>query len=359
LYNQNIVVGVWTGNNNNEDMPGGWSSTVPLPLASSFLSRIIENYPSGTYNRPAGVLTTSVCLDSGASAQENTDCTKEASLYITGRPPQVDSRKLVEVCAQNGLIPENLDAARRYGLTEEKVLLNNTLENALQIDAYHNYLLSLEGSRYIFTEPEKAICPLPLGAGNAPVIDLLKPTSNQSVTRGVNVEISGQVRYLEKINEFKVQFAGNDISGASLKTDGTFVVNYFVPLTTSLGNQTITVSVKDNFGKTDTKSVTVKVVDQSSSVTVFLANPVDGANIAFPVNLIANVSGGTVSEVTFSIFKIGGDYSKTFTDSDPSGSWSYNWEKDDDVKTGQYRITVSAKVGDAIITGNTITVKYQ
>ena len=33
LYNQNLVVGVWTGNNNNELMPGGWSSTIPLPLS--------------------------------------------------------------------------------------------------------------------------------------------------------------------------------------------------------------------------------------------------------------------------------------------------------------------------------------
>jgi membrane peptidoglycan carboxypeptidase len=358
LYNQNIVVGVWNGNNNNELMPGAWSSTVPLPLASSFMRRIIENYPSGTYNRPAGVLTTTVCIDSGGVPQEGVDCgQQEASLYIAGRPPRTDNRKIIEVCTENGLIPENLDAAKKYGLTTERVLLNSTLENTLQQEAYERYLLSIEGSNYLMSEPAQGVCPLPLGPENAPIIELTKPTSGQSITRGKNLEISGQVRYLESISEFTITFDGENVSGASVKADGTFVVNYFVPENTSLGNRTIVVNAKDNYGKTDSKSVVVKVVDGTSSISVSLVSPSDGRTISFPVSLLATVSGGSVEEVSFKIAKVGGDYDETFSAVKQAAGWSYSWVSDESIIEGDYRISVSAKKGSSTITGNSITVK--
>lgn len=360
LYNENLAVGVWTGNNNNEDMPGGWSSTVPLPLANSFFRRVIENYPSGTYNRPAGIMTTSVCTDSGGSASETTECAKEASLYISGRPPQSDERKSIQVCTANGLVPTNLDAAAKYGLVQSKLLMTTKLENELQRVAYETYLLSGEGSRYLFAEPASGACPLPLGPDNAPIVELTSPSSGATVTRGKNLEISGEVRYLESITEFKVKFDGSDISGASLKADGKFVVNYFVPAGTSIGNHTIIVSAKDNYGKVDSKSVTVKVVDPVSSISLSIAAPANGVTISFSptVTLLASVSGGSVEQVTFTIAqKIGGAYTKTLTDNNGSNGWSQSWTSDG-VTSGQYEISVSAISGGNTITGNSVTVNY-
>jgi membrane peptidoglycan carboxypeptidase len=358
LYNQNIAVGVWAGNNNNENMPGGWSSTVPLPLANSFLRRVIENYPSGTYNRPAGIMTTSVCLDSGASPEEGKDCNKEASLYISGRPPRVDKRKVFEVCISTGLIPTNLDAARMFGLTEEKIFLNSFLENTLQQLAYERYLSSIAGSKFIFAEPASGVCPLPLGPDNAPVVDVSQPIEGQTVQRGKNMEISGQVRFLQSISEFKVKFDGADIAGASLRADGSFVVNYFVPNGTTIGNHTITVTAKDNLGKSTSKILTVRVVDAASLITVSLASPANGVTISFPVLLLASVTGGTVEEVTFSVSKVGGGYSKSFTDTNGADGWAYSWVKEEPVSSGQYRISVSAKSGGSIVPGNAVTVNY-
>ncbi len=360
LYNENLAVGVWTGNNNNEDMPGGWSSTVPLPLANSFFRRVIENYPSGTYNRPAGIMTTSVCTDSGGSASETTECAKEASLYISGRPPQSDERKSIQVCTANGLVPTNLDAAAKYSLVQSKLLMTTKLENELQRVAYETYLLSGEGSRYLFAEPASGACPLPLGPDNAPIVELTSPSSGATVTRGKNLEISGEVRYLESITEFKVKFDGSDISGASLKADGKFVVNYFVPAGTSIGNHTIIVSAKDNYGKVDSKSVTVKVVDPVSSISLSIAAPANGVTISFSptVTLLASVSGGSVEQVTFTITqKTGGAYTKTLTDNNGSNGWSQSWTSDG-VTSGQYEISVSAISGGNTITGNSVTVNY-
>ncbi len=361
VYNQNIVVGVWTGNNNNENMPGGWSSTIPLPLASSFIKRVIEHYPSTTYNRPAGILTTSVCKDSGATRPDDAswDCAKEASLYIAGRPPQVDKREVVEVCKENGLLPSNLDAAQKYGLTETKIFINKELENSLQQAAYEKYLTKEEDSKYIISKPESGICPLPLGPDNAPVIDLVTPSEGQSVVRGRNLEISGQVRYLEGISKFETKFDSNNITGASINADGSFVVNYFVPEETLLGNHIITVLAEDNYGKTDTKNININIVNASSAFSLSLTSPLNGQTFTlpsqFPVVLVASISGGTVEKVTFQISQVTGSYSKTLTDTDSSGGWSQNWTNDG-VSSGDYTIQVSAESGGATIVGSSIRV---
>lgn len=361
MYNQNIVVGVWTGNNNNEDMPGGWSSTIPLPLASSFVKRVIEHYPSTTYNRPAGILTTSVCKDSGATRPDDAtwDCKKEASLYIAGRPPQVDKREVVEICKANGLIPSNLEAAQKYGLTETKIFINKKLENSLQQAAYEKYLTKKEDSKYVISKPESGVCPLPLGPDNAPVIDLVNPLEGQSVARGRNLEISGQVRYLERISKFEAKFDGNNITGASINADGSFVVNYFIPEGTVLGAHVITVFTEDNYGKTDTKNVNINVVDATSAISVSMTSPLNGQTFTlpsqFPVVLVANMSGGTVEKITFTITKVGGGYSKSLMDDSSSGGWSQNWTPDG-VTSGQYDIQVSAQSGGATIAGNSIRV---
>lgn len=356
MYNQNIVVGVWNGNNNNENMPRAWSNTVPLPIANSFLRRVIENYPSGTYNRPTGVLTTSVCTDTGAAPEDGVDCAQEASLYIAGRPPQVEKREMVEICTENGLIPSNLDAARKYGLTEERILIEHSIENSVQQEAYEKYLRSKDDVNYLLSKPDTEVCPLPLGPDNSPVIDLVKPTSEQSVVRGQNLEISGQVRYLESISEFTVEFGGTEIDDASLNEDGTFVVNYFVPSDTDLGNRTVTVLAVDNYGKVDSRSVQVNIVSEVSSIDISLASPADGVTVSFPVTLSASVSGGTVDEVTFTVTKVGGGYNESFTDTNGANGWNHQWS-DSGVSKGDYRISVRAKAGGSTISGNTITVK--
>jgi hypothetical protein len=268
---------------------------------------------------------------------------------------------LIEVCIENGLIPSNLDAARKYGLTEQKIVLSNTLENSIQKNAYERYLSSIEGSRYLFADPATGACTLPLGPGNAPIVEVSSPIAGQAVTRGKNLEISGNVRYLESITEFKVKFDASDIAGASLNADGSYVVNYFVPAGTTLGSHTVTISAKDNYGKSDVKTINITVVDSTSSIVVSVASPANGVTISFPpegVTLLASVSGGSVDEVTFSISKVGGGYTKSLTDSNGSDGWAVSWVKDASVTNGQYKISVSAKSGGSTIAGNSVTVTF-
>lgn len=354
MYHKNLVVGVWNGNNNNKIMPGAWGSIVPLSIANSFMTRVQGRYTPVVYNRPAGVLSTTVCKDTGATPAEGVNCAKEASVYISGKAPQTDNRKSYTVCKSNNLIPENLDLAVKYGLTSTKVVLSTTLENQYQRTAYETYLLNIKNSGYISKAPDTAVCPLPLGPDNAPVIDMSKPINGQKAERGKNLELVGSVTVLQSVASFSAKFDSSPIIGASLNANGTFVINYFVDASTSLGNHTVTVSVTDNLGKSSTKSVTVEVIENTSGITVTMSSPANGATVVMPVNLSATVSGGSVDSVSFYISKIGGGYTKTLTDSNGGDGWSSTWSNG--ASSGQYTIIVKAVKSGITITGNTISV---
>lgn len=355
LYHKNLVVSVWNGNNNGEEMPKSWATTVPLPTAFAFMQRVSDVYKPETYNRPSGVLSTTVCVDTGATPQKGVDCVKESSVYISGRAPLLDKRETIAVCTEEGYSPTNLSAAEKYGLTENKVVLSTQLRNSFQRSAYERYLLNMEDSVYLLSVPESGACALPLGPDNAPLIDISSPSVGASVGRGKNLEISGQVGFLESISTFTVKFDSSDIADASMNADGSFVVNYFVPAGTTLGAHTVTVSAVDNYGKSDTESVNITVID-GDGVSVSIASPANGASISFPLNIVGSVS-SPVDTVSFHVVKDGGGYDETFTDSDGGNGWAYSWN-DNSGGNGDYTISISAVKDGIATTGNSVTVTF-
>lgn len=264
MYNKNLVVAVWAGNNDNTIAKGAWGVSVPLPIAHAITTRLADKYKVELYTRPSGILSTSVCRDTGAVPADGVNCEKEATVYIAGKPPQTDTREVISICTSNGLIPTNLEQAKAFNLVENKVYMTFKLENPQQRKAYQDYLMGAENSSYIFEKPASGVCSLPLGEGNAPVIDLEKPTSGQSFKHNETMEIKGGVRFLESISEFTITIDG--IAVPSTLSNGQFSVNYsFSPL--SVGNHTLLITAKDNFGKVGTKSVPFSVTLASPIVT--------------------------------------------------------------------------------------------
>lgn len=256
MYHKNLVVGVWAGNNDNSTLRGAWGSSIALPIAHSITSRLADRYPVESFTRPSGVLSTAVCTDTGAIPADGVDCKKEATVYISGHAPQVDNREKVYICKANGLLTsDNLEAALQYNLVEEKIYLNINIENRLQQDAYRKAL----GKAYIFEKPEAGNCSLPLGPNEAPVVEITKPTTGLEVNSGESIEIAGSVRYLSSITTFSVAVDGNQIQNVSLNQEGKFSVVYPVNNLTS-GEHVISVSATDNFGKSDSKSITFTVI---------------------------------------------------------------------------------------------------
>ncbi|MGI6423537.1 MAG: transglycosylase domain-containing protein [Candidatus Dojkabacteria bacterium] len=258
MYHKNLVVGVWAGNNDNTVTPGAWGVSLPLPMAYSIVNRLADRYPVESFTRPSGILSTAVCKDTGAVPAEGVECEKEPTVYIAGRPPQMDTREVVPICTANGLIPTNLAAARQYGLVTDKIYMTFKLENPMQREAYQTYLMSEEGSVYIFEKPASGICPLPLGPDNAPVVEVEKPVVSAQFKKNETMEIKGTVRYLDEIKEFTISIDGTAIEGATL-VNGEYSLTY--PVTTlSIGNHTLVISAKDKHNKVGSKSVPFSVI---------------------------------------------------------------------------------------------------
>jgi len=255
MYHKNLVVGVWTGNNNNVIARNATSTAIPLPIAYGITKRLADVYKPELFTRPAGIVSTAVCKDTGGIPADGVTCDKEASIYIAGRAPQTDNRQIVEVCKSNGLIPTNLELARQYGLVEQKVLLTFKIENKLQQATYEKYMT--ENGGYLFKMPESGECTLPLGQDNSPVVELTSPADGSTFKQSDTMTISGSVRQLESITQFTISIDGTPIAGATLNA-GQFNVTKSLS-SISVGSHVLLVSVKDNYGKIGTKSVTFKI----------------------------------------------------------------------------------------------------
>jgi membrane peptidoglycan carboxypeptidase len=355
MYHPNLVVGVWGGNNNNEDIPGAWGSIVPLVISHAFTQRVADEYPVETFTRPSGILSTKVCTDTGKVPEDGTNCNTEASIYIQGHAPSTDQRETVYICKENDLIAENAEKAKEYDLVEEYIFLNNDLENSLQQSTYDKFVKNIDDKNYLVEKPDSAVCLLPLGPNNSPVVEINSPSSGQEYEIGSNMNIKGSVRVLESIDTFTVTIDGNPISGASVKEDKTFSVTYSIPSSLSPGTHTITVSVKDNLGKTGNKSVNFTAT--SASVSVTLSSPADGVSIGFPVNLSATISGESPTSVQFIISKVGGGYSKTIDGADSGSNWTASWN-DSSGGNGEYNIKARAIINGLGYDSDSSTVEY-
>ncbi len=255
MYHKNLVVGVWAGNNDNTPVPGAYGSTVPLPIAYGITSRLADIYKPESFVRPAGIVSTTVCRDTGGVPAEGMECEKEASVHIAGRGPQADSREIVSICKVNGLLPTNLSLAQQYGLVEGRTVLSFQLENKLQQSTYEKYLADSRG--YLFSVPASGECPLPFGPDNAPVIELSSPSEGAIFKQSDTMNISGSVRQQESLTEFTISIDGVPIEGVSIPK-GEFSVTKKLS-SFSLKNHTLLITAKDNYGKVGTKSITFKV----------------------------------------------------------------------------------------------------
>jgi len=336
LYNQSIVVGVWNGNNNNVEMPRAWATTVSLPLAHSFLQRVIDSYSDFNFNRPAGIMTASVCKDTGAIPADGVECDKEASIYISGRSPQIDNRKAIDVCTADGKIPTNMEIAKQYGLTTTKILLTTKLENPHQVDAYRSYLNGT-GS-YIFEMPESGLCLPELGPNGAPLVDISSPTAGQAFSAGQNIEIKGSVVAQGILSSFSVTVGGQAVSGVSVdsvKADGSFLVNYVVPNNIN-GNKQIVVSAKDSAGKVSSRSVDIILGNATSYMDII--QPSNGSTVSTGTQIIMEIVGSDISGVALQI----GDSSVSPEKKEGTNRWFFTIPTG--FASGNYQIRASANV---------------
>ena len=259
MYHRNLVVGVWAGNNNNLEVPGAWSTTVPLPIAHSFMQRIASQYTPEFFTRPAGIIATSVCKDTGRIA-DGDKCEKVPSIYIAGKVPPKDEREKIEVCKDNGLLSTNKEAAKQFNLLEERVLLKDyKLENARQSDAYIKFLSGQKKTNILFKEPDSGDCKLPDGALSDPVIEIINPNDGVSLSRGDKVTITLDAKAGMKIDKIEIAINGAVIPNGVIKS-APYRVDYTIPEDFTEGEKVLSATFFDKNKKTAMDSIKINIV---------------------------------------------------------------------------------------------------
>ncbi|HEQ65382.1 MAG TPA: hypothetical protein ENN64_00950, partial [bacterium] len=335
-YHKNLVVAVWTGNNNNKETPGASSALIPLPIATGYIKdpKILKKYPSKLFSRPAGIVSGSVCIDTGLAADSDTDCTKERTVFIEGKAPPKDPREKVKVCKENNLIPTNLDSAEKYGgLLKTKTYLNITFPNSKQDSAFKSYLAKNHG--YIYEMPESGYCPLPLGPENSPIIELTSPSNGSSHNAGDTINISASAFAEMSVKQVEFRFNNNLISA---NTSAPYSIDYKIPADTTQGTHTISATVIDSQDRSTTDSISISVINPSSVLKLSLSasntNPSSGEQVVL-TTLITGTDASSVSSVIFQISGPDG-YFTTITDSNGANGWSVDWIAP--AKKGEYKV---------------------
>ncbi len=360
LYYPNLVVGVWAGNNNNDVTIGAqgqaWSTTVPLPIAHSFLSRVVGKYGTAWYNRPGGIVSGAVCKDSGMLAKSDTDCPKESTVFIQGHLPKVDDAHVEKpICKENGLVATNEDEAKDMNLIEYKTYIKVTLPVTQHQAAFDNWLKNHSKYKPVSSIPEEGVCPLHLGPENAPTIDITAPANGTTFNPGDNITLQSSVNSLDGVAKVEYFFDGTLIATV---TDAPYSATYQIPNTTAGGGHTLSATVTDSSGRTGSDTTNILVDSGGADISIDMTAPTSGSTVNLPQQLGATVSGDYGSISSFKFMVIGGSDNKEIeaTSSDGGQTWTANW---DGTSPGNYWVHAVAVAGGTSYYSNWISITVE
>ncbi|MCK9369094.1 transglycosylase domain-containing protein [Candidatus Dojkabacteria bacterium] len=339
MYTKSLVVGFWSGNNDNTPTPGAWSTTVPLYMASAFMQRMAGKYKVESFIRPSGISAGSVCNDTGLAASKSTSCKKVPTIYLTDHAPAKDTREAAYICKSNGKVATNESFARIYNLGTTKYVLNKVMENTLQQNNYDKYMKTMKGSIYLTALPESAECPIPVGPDLTPVVAIYHPVDNETVFPGQQITITAYASAASAIT--RVDFMYDEVVKHTVTTGSSpYSYDYTIPGDSVAGsNHSITVIVTDASSKTASKTITVKIAASPLSV-VINAPSVDGMTLpSIPYTLMATAP--EVDSLSFVVTGSGG-YTQTIPGSKPVSTWTGILNG---IVAGNYKVVAVGKKG--------------
>ena len=385
LYHTNLVVGVWAGNNNNEvtcgvrradgDCGGAQasSSTIPLPLAHSFMTRVSGMYSPEVPSRPGNIVSTSVCLDSGLPADSSNSCRKTTGVFISGKLPEKDnSHKMVAICTLNNKIASNEVEARKMNLVKDVYVIDLPLANTLQTATWEKWLVENKGTIaslneigvddfiYKFQLPEADVCPLGLGANNEPIVAIASPTDQMKFVIGESLTVSYSVNSLEPIIAVDVLIDNNPVPGSSV-AGNPGSVTFNIPSTLSTGNHSLSVVVTDNGLRKGSASVSIQTI-KTYDVSLSITEPTSGTTFTSSGTEYVEITVGgadrsKVSSIELVITNQGGTIVQTMNcTKDSNEKWKTTLDINE-LSNGNYSLKAIAKTDIKNYTSSSISIK--
>ncbi|MBN2015690.1 transglycosylase domain-containing protein [Candidatus Dojkabacteria bacterium] len=309
-----VVTGVWAGNNDNSRMnKSAYGYTAARPIWIDYTNKILPRFTPSRFTRPGGVVSASVCRDSGLLATEH--CEAISDLFIQDKlPPQDDSAtQLFRVCSdQQDRLARDID--EQLGLVIEKVYRYIKAPKDTWQAAWDSYFS--QGA------PPTEYCDInrnPTGEDN-PWVTISKPAANTAVSKGGKVDVEARAYATSSgISKIEVYVDGTYITQA---TNNPFVASVTIPATVSDGWHDLIVKAYDGAGRTGSASVRIIVGD-----VVSITDPQNGVSLEMAaITVTAQRYGGTsVTSARLLITGPGGSLpSETMSDSG-GGAYTCTW----------------------------------
>jgi len=294
-YTTEFSIGVWSGNNDNSRLSSAaYGFSISRPIWIDFVNKIIGRYPPTTFPRPGGIVSASVCSDSGLLANEN--CEAVSDLFIQGMlPKEDDTHKVYRVCTdQTDRLAREIDEQLGYAT-----------------DQVYRYIVAPKpewqeawDKAFEQSQPPTEYCDVnrnPTGNEN-PWVTISKPSSGTKVKKGGSLEIEATA-YSSAADVTKIEVYIDDVY-ITQASSNPYIASITVPQEISDGNHNLIVKAYDDFSRSGFSSVPIIVGD-----TVSITIPTNGSNVNVDVviDITAIHSGATKVNSAYLIINNGSD----------------------------------------------------
>ncbi|MCA9382126.1 penicillin-binding protein [Candidatus Dojkabacteria bacterium] len=356
-YSPEVAVGIWSGNNDNSDSADNSSgSSTVLPLWNSFMKRIAEKFPHTQLRRPAGIVTKSVCSDSGLLATDSTKCQKEQEVFISDKLPEEDKdHQVLTVCKdQQTRLARDIDISTGNSIDKTFVYLHALNPDWQKfVDAYYKTSGDAIPKDYCTIDRNP-------NNDNKPWVVFESPTTNQKVT-GNSLKIKFKGYSSANVVRMDAYFDGTLVG--TTETD-TFDKTITIDSGKADGSYQVMAKIYDSDNKNATQTVAIELKRgvAGSELTLNLQSPSNGDVIVLPYTIKAKVGGdvSSVEKVNFYAKRSVGN--KTFllgTVSTPDGSgvYSLDWGSSAEYTSGNYELyAILVKTAGGTMQSNIINV---
>ncbi|MEI7603962.1 MAG: penicillin-binding protein [bacterium] len=268
-----LVTGMWAGNNTLKVSLNKYAvgENLGQTLWTDYMKSVLPKFPKNKFVRPAGVVTASICIDTGLIATNETQCEKGSGLFAQGNLPKVDdNHKKLRVTDCNGTLklagPADELAGKAYD--KEFVKYETLTGSALiqkQIDAYVVEKMGLP------LEPTET-CNDPRTADGSILTKITSPANGTQFSAGDTIQLTSST--IGTNGSIKYTFYTSFIT--EVKTSP-YTASYLIPAGTLPGTYAIKAVYTDASGKTGQDIINV-IVKAAYDITI--TAPVNNASIA-------------------------------------------------------------------------------
>jgi len=292
-YSTEVVTGIWVGNNDNSRMTyqaSGWMSA--RPIWTDYTNKIYGRFSPSTFPRPGGIVSGTVCSDSGLLANDH--CEKISDLFIEGMLPAQDSsqQEIFRVCSDQ---PERLarDIDEQLGFATDKV---------------YRYIKAPkeEWQKYWDTAFGQGAQPVDLcdvnrnpTGSNQPWVVISEPIDGTTVNQGEQLRVDATAYAPSAaVSKIEVYIDSTYITQA---TNNPLVANITVPGSIADGTHQLIVKAYDDSGRSGSSSVNIIVGD-----VVTLTNPADLSSFPLASNITIKATHAGTASINYAKVTIGG-----------------------------------------------------